>query len=187
MASFLRGLFTPKPKVTSKSEADVATLFYEVAWTLGRREYGPALIQAISDLNMFEDLGPFDGIIPHYTIANLSVEMQALENLFPTDQAARLRAHIRQELAARGGDEPGEWLSSELDAYDSAWKEGLEYLPHYTPGSHLPTPVELVAERVTTQWLGREEPSYILAVPIAQFLGIAGIWKDFKEKYEITS
>ncbi len=113
------GLFG-EPKI---SEAVIAGQFV-IHVCKGVQESWPKIVDELrqlfrDDASVLDDeFAPFE-----FALAVVATQMQALPNLLPPDQAARLRSHIVRCLCS---DEVGTYPTEAIDEYQLAWDRSLQ-------------------------------------------------------------
>jgi hypothetical protein len=105
------------------SEPEVANEFVLMIW----RDIQQKWPQIIEDLRWLSvDVSPKDqSAVYEFTLAVVAVQIQALPNLFPIAQAARLREYILQCISPSGS---GSYPRDTIQGYQSAWDESLQRL-----------------------------------------------------------
>jgi hypothetical protein len=164
--------------MTEREAATALVAAYRDAW--------PKMRELLTGALGVELTGPKhknpEELFPHFLLACIASELQTLENLFPSAQAARIKAQIQNVVAEQLGAEALE----EIAEYEAAWSEGLANLPYRETHPHLPTPFELVAERAVAKWLGIDG-QVMVATPVALFIGeLLGFWKLVKDRWRLV-
>ncbi len=110
---------TEKPRV---SELNIAGQFVRHFFQSVQSSW-PDIRKDLSGV-LGEDAATLDGEIApfEFVIAAIAVQIQALANLLPPDQAARIRDHVIRCLCS---DELGTYPSDAIDEYQAAWDESL--------------------------------------------------------------
>lgn len=134
-----------------------------------------------------ETFAPFD-----LCLAEIALQMEALQNLYPQDQADRLRRHV---LNIMNSPEYGEYCAQEIEAYRGAWHEALN--------SSEPLDVtHAIPARLLHRWLGsrlrefaaqvKGQPSDIISPLLVTHVMtivmgfLPTFWKGFKEQFELV-
>ena len=133
----------------------------------------------VNDKNMFAF---------HLSLAAVSLEMQALVNLFPNDQAERLKSWIFELLSQE--PEWGGFAANEIARYNEAFNSDLKNL-----GGTI-VPMSAIPLRLLSKWLDNDEQNFdkqlkfngVLLQTTAKMLvfGFGGRWKKIKENYKIV-
>jgi hypothetical protein len=116
-------------------------------------------------------------------LAVIAVDMQALPNLFPGEQAQRLHSWV---LSAINTPDYSEYRTSEAEAYSEAWRSALNSVQ---PIDVLGT----IPKRLVLQWKRSgfrdatiaTSPTFLMSVS-AVVMSYMGFWKDAKKKYKIV-
>jgi hypothetical protein len=125
-------------------------------------------------------------------IAATFIQMQAIDNLFPVEQARRLRKHVIDAMSSVGestqGTEAINQLFDALRAYSPAWANAGDSnrLPHELIGEVLIDRLNVDCMiAVGTKKLKVKNP-YVVGTISAMVLNTGmGAWKLLKEKFEL--
>ena len=105
------------------SELEAAGIFV-VSMVRGVQDTWPSIVSELASL-LGEDVQRMDTeqVKFDFVLAVIAVQMQALSNLFPADQAARIREHV---LKCISSPDLGTYPIDSLKEYEHAWKASLD-------------------------------------------------------------
>lgn len=107
-----------------------------------------------------------------FLLGRIATEMQAIPNLFPVDQAARLRTYwLEVSSPPEFGSEPLEIILE----YEAAWKHSINQgaMPFYGLGEVFCNLMDVQCHPHQWQYVGM-----VIGLPV-------GVWKAMKEKYRL--
>ena len=181
------GLFGKK----KMSEREAAEVFVNTI-VITANEQWPAIVGQLNETSKLSsgvNLG-FDypeTAANTFAIAVMAVELQALENLLPARQAARVREHSLEAMSAWGGPQIVAAVRSAVDVYQREWDGAI---------SAGEMPIHAVSN-VLTQKLGcsvaREiggetfnDPILIMAFSEKVITLVGGLWKSITESRKLV-
>jgi hypothetical protein len=122
----------------------------------------------------------------HLSCAGLALDMMALKNLFPGDQAERLKEYIFEFLSQV--PELGNAALLEVMEYDKAASDDFKNMRSIVPMSAIPS-------RLLLRWLGKNgsrfdperNPVMLQMTSVMLARGFLGKWKAIKEKFVLEN
>lgn len=118
-----------------------------------------------------------------FALAVIVVQLQALPNIFPIDQANRIREHVIKYISS---PELGSYPSDTINEYQIAWDKALKEaeIPLYNVASLLLDKLQLQST-IEVNNITLKDPLLlmILSEKIIKFGG--GWWKTISKKYKI--
>jgi hypothetical protein len=179
-----KGLFMGLFGKSKISELDAASQFVltmlsgvEQGWQAITTEFAPLIGSKAAKLN-----NPWAQ--HEFMLAVISSQLQALPNLFPPDQARRMRAHALAMLTTPElGSEPCEMIQ----AYEQAWKNALHNseAPFGAMASILYDRLRLVAS-VEIGGERFKSPLLLMAMGMAVTSFKVGWWKNLQSSYRVV-
>lgn len=131
-----------------------------------------------------QDTAPFD-----LALASIAFDMQAVKNLFTTEQASRIEQYI---LEAVNSDEWGEYATSEIKAYSEKFQKDVK---------ENNDPLGSIPARLLQRWLGENinkftvkidgkdtgviNPFLLMTIQ-GQLMTFVGNWKKIKDKFNLV-
>ncbi len=150
------------------------------------KKHWPQISHELTELLRLEEpLASDDWAGYDFALAAMAVGMQALPNLLPTDQAARIREYVLQSISA---PELGTYPRDTVQEYQRAWDELLSNNepPHYGVASVLydklkcDSVVDIKPEKL-------KDPLLLMALAEKVIECDAGWWKRAVECYDLVS
>ena len=134
-----------------------------------------------------EQMAPFD-----LALAAIALDLQAIKNLFPADQAKRIEGWVEKLLDTR---EWGEYAISEVRAYGRQFQKEVETVEK---GGD---PISAIPTRLLRRWLGDDIRRFdvemgskktgfidpiLVCMAVETLMPFAGTWKSIRDQYELV-
>jgi len=153
-------------------------------------KHWPALKRTLQE--RFKDLPAFQTpsmAALDLVVAVIALDLQALPNVFPKDQANRLRRYVLSFLEIH--EEYGTYVREEIALYEEAFRK------HLSDGHVTGDPISAIPVRLLNRWFGGGEglqsggvrivDPLLLATVTEWLFRLTGTWKEIQRDYRIVA
>ncbi|MDD5750934.1 MAG: hypothetical protein PHS73_00245 [Candidatus Peribacteraceae bacterium] len=122
-------------------------------------------------------------------LALIALDLQALPNIFPSDQAKRIHNLVLTFMATQTKE--GTYAREEIELYEEEWKKALN------DPQHINLPYDAISNRLLHRWLygketidllGQHFSNPILVMAVSEMLlKLSGAWEMLKQHCKVVS